>query len=77
MSERTSRLYVEPPANAERPIHELDEILTAHGGSAPGFFTLSDGRHAWEVIVRGDSANLELAFIAKGWTPVEKPASDA
>jgi hypothetical protein len=71
--EQASRLYVVPPANAERPLHELDEILTTHGASAPGLFTLSDGRTAWEVIVGRDTAILELAFVAKGWTPVEQP----
>jgi hypothetical protein len=71
--ERPSRLYVVPPANADRPIHELNEILTAHGASAPGFFTLSDGRTAWEIVGGRDAAILELALIAKGWTPVEQP----
>lgn len=71
--ESETRLYVVPPSDAARPVHQLNEILTAHGGTAPGFFTLPDGRQAWEVIVSNDAATLELAFIAKGWTPVQRP----
>ena len=58
-----------PPS--ERPIHDLNEILTAHGGaSAPGFFTLPDGRQVWEVFVDHDVATLELVLLAEGWTSI-------
>ena len=74
MPEPETRLYVVPPSDSARPVHELNEILTTHGGTVPGFFTLPDGRRAWEVVVRNDAMSLELAFIAKGWSPVERPA---
>jgi hypothetical protein len=77
VSEQPSRVFVVPPADAQRPIHELNEILSNHDASAPGFFTMPGGRHVWEVIVASETAELELAFLTKGWTLVERPDGNA
>jgi hypothetical protein len=77
VSEPSSRLFVVPRPDAQRPIHELNEILSDSDASAPGFFTMPDGRHLWEVVVASEAAQLELAFVTKGWTLVERPDLNA
>lgn len=74
MGERVS-LYVIAPSTSEKPIHELHDVLSsAKAAAMPGFFTWLTAAACFTSRSPKTPNDLELVFVAAGWTIVGPPA---
>lgn len=66
-------LFLVAPPGADRPLHQLHDILTDVGNARmPGFFTQPDGTHVFHIQAT-DKQAVELQALAHGWRSIPKP----